>query len=73
MDRLADLGAQLGPGVGVLAADPPIRQILLNRLLPRLKFHHDFAAARVLAQCMADAFSRIGRSGRFSAKHTDYR
>lgn len=26
----------------------------LDRLLPRLKFHRDFAAGRVLAQCMAE-------------------
>ena len=26
----------------------------LDRLLPRLKFHHDFAAGRVLVQCMAE-------------------
>lgn len=28
----------------------------LDRLLPRLKFHRDFAAGRVLAQCMAERF-----------------
>ncbi len=28
-----------------------------DRLLPRLKFHGDFAAGRVLAQCMVDALS----------------
>ena len=31
----------------------------LDRLLPRLKFHRDFAAGRVLAQCMAERFARL--------------
>jgi len=33
----------------------------LDRLLPRLKFHRDFAAGRVLAQCMAEHFSGLPR------------
>lgn len=33
----------------------------LDRLLPRLKFHRDFAAGRVLAQCMADRFAALPR------------
>ena len=31
----------------------------LDRLLPRLKFHRDFAAGRVLAQCMAERFAAL--------------
>ncbi|HTL14445.1 MAG TPA: ComF family protein [Thermomonas sp.] len=46
-----------------LQAPPPLDEVRaafdyrfpLDRLLPRLKFHGDFAAGRVLAQCMADA------------------
>lgn len=33
----------------------------LDRLLPRLKFHRDFAAGRVLAQCMAERFAQLPR------------
>jgi ComF family protein len=33
----------------------------LDRLLPRLKFHHDLAAGRLLAQLMAQAFADIER------------
>ena len=33
----------------------------LDRLLPRLKFHGDFAAGRVLAQCMAERFAALRR------------
>lgn len=33
----------------------------LDRLLPRLKFHRDFAAGRVLAQCMADRCASLPR------------
>ena len=33
----------------------------LDRLLPRLKFHGDFAAGRVLAQCMVDALAGADR------------
>lgn len=33
----------------------------LDRLLPRLKFHRDFAAGRVLAQCMAEHFADLPR------------
>ena len=33
----------------------------LDRLLPRLKFHGDFAAGRVLAQCMAERFASLPR------------
>ncbi len=33
----------------------------LDRLLPRLKFHGDFAAGRVLAQCMAERFAALPR------------
>jgi len=33
----------------------------LDRLLPRLKFHRDFAAGRVLAQCMAERFATLPR------------
>jgi ComF family protein len=33
----------------------------LDRLLPRLKFHGDFAAGRVLAHCMADRFALLPR------------
>lgn len=33
----------------------------LDRLAPRLKFHRDFAAGRVLAQCMADRFGGLPR------------
>jgi len=35
----------------------------LDRLLPRLKFHRDFAAGRVLAQCMADRLAALPRPG----------
>jgi len=48
-----------------LRRTPPLTQALaacvygmpLDRLLPRLKFHHDLAAGRLLAQLMADAFA----------------
>lgn len=33
----------------------------LDRLLPRLKFHRDLAAGRVLAQCMAERFIALPR------------
>ena len=33
----------------------------VDRLLPRLKFHHDFAAGRVLAQCMGERCARLPR------------
>lgn len=33
----------------------------LDRLLPRLKFHHDFASGRVLAQAMADHCAHLAR------------
>ena len=33
----------------------------LDRLLPRLKFHRDFAAGRVLAQCMAERCASLPR------------
>ena len=33
----------------------------LDRLLPRLKFHRDFAAGRVLAQCMAERYASLPR------------
>ena len=33
----------------------------LDRLLPRLKFHHDFAAGRVLVQCMAERLGGLPR------------
>lgn len=33
----------------------------LDRLLPRLKFHRDFASGRVLAQAMADHCARLTR------------
>ena len=33
----------------------------LDRLLPRLKFHADFACGRVLAQCMAERFAALPR------------
>lgn len=33
----------------------------LDRLLPRQKFHRDFAAGRVLAQCMAERFAALPR------------
>lgn len=33
----------------------------LDRLLPRLKFHRDFAAGRVLTQCMAERFAALPR------------
>ena len=33
----------------------------LDRLLPRLKFHRDFAAGRVLAQSMAERFAGLPR------------
>ena len=33
----------------------------LDRLLPRLKFHGDFAAGRVLAHCMAEHFANLPR------------
>lgn len=33
----------------------------LDRLLPRLKFHRDFAAGRVLTQCMADRLASLPR------------
>ena len=31
----------------------------LDRLLPRLKFHHDFAAGRVLVQCMVERLRAV--------------
>lgn len=33
----------------------------VDRLLPRLKFHRDLAAGRLLADCMADAFAALPR------------
>ena len=33
----------------------------LDRLLPRLKFHRDFAAGRVLVQCMAERLAPLQR------------
>ena len=33
----------------------------MDRLLPRLKFHRDFAAGRVLAQCMLDSLAVLPR------------
>ncbi|MBZ4187040.1 ComF family protein [Thermomonas sp. RSS23] len=33
----------------------------LDRLLPRLKFHADFACGRMLAQCMAERFAALPR------------
>lgn len=33
----------------------------LDRLLPRLKFHRDFAAGRVLAHCLAERFAALPR------------
>ena len=33
----------------------------LDRLLPRLKFHRDFAAGRVLVQCMTDRLPSLPR------------
>ena len=33
----------------------------LDRLLPRLKFHRDFAAGRVLAQCMGERLALLPR------------
>ena len=33
----------------------------LDRLLPRLKFHRDFAAGRVLAQCMGERLAALPR------------
>jgi ComF family protein len=35
----------------------------VDRLLPRLKFHRDLAAGRLLAGCMADAFVGLPRPG----------
>ena len=50
-----------------LQAPPPLGDVHavfnyafpLDRLLPRLKFHRDFAAGRVLAQCMAERLARL--------------
>ena len=52
-----------------LQAPPPLDDVHavfdyafpLDRLLPRLKFHRDFAAGRVLAQCMADRLGDLPR------------
>ena len=52
-----------------LQAPPPLDDVHavfdyafpLDRLLPRLKFHRDFAAGRVLAQCMADRLADLPR------------
>lgn len=52
-----------------LGADSPLTTVHaafdyafpLDRLLPRLKFHRDFAAGRVLAQCMAERFAGLPR------------
>ena len=52
-----------------LQAPPPLDQVHavfdyafpLDRLLPRLKFHRDFAAGRVLAQCMVDRLASLPR------------
>ena len=59
------------PGVcgHCLQAPPPLEEVHavfdyafpLDRLLPRLKFHRDFAAGRVLAQCMADRLADLPR------------
>lgn len=50
------------PCAGCVHADGPLASVQavfdyrfpLDRLLPRLKFHRDFAAGRVLAQCMGE-------------------
>lgn len=52
-----------------LHALPPLDQVLavfdyafpLDRLLPRLKFHRDFAAGRLLARCMVDRLAGLAR------------
>ena len=52
-----------------LQSSPPLGEVHavfdyafpLDRLLPRLKFHRDFAAGRVLAQCMAERFAGLPR------------
>ena len=52
-----------------LQAPPPLDEVHavfdyafpLDRLLPRLKFHRDFAAGRVLAQCMLDRLAHLPR------------
>ena len=48
-------------------ASPPLEAVRavfdyafpLDRLLPRLKFHHDFAAGRVLVQCMVERLRAV--------------
>ena len=52
-----------------LQAPPPLAEVHavfdyafpLDRLLPRLKFHRDFAAGRVLAQCMTERLATLPR------------
>ena len=52
-----------------LQAPPPLDEVHavfdyafpLDRLLPRLKFHRDFAAGRVLARCMLDRLAALPR------------
>ena len=52
-----------------LQAPPPLHEVSavfdyafpLDRLLPRLKFHRDFAAGRVLAQCMVERLATLPR------------
>lgn len=52
-----------------LQAPPPLDEVQavfdyafpLDRLLPRLKFHRDFAAGRVLVQCMVDRLAHSTR------------
>lgn len=52
-----------------LQAPPPLDDVHavfdyafpLDRLLPRLKFHRDFAAGRVLARCMAERLASLPR------------
>ena len=60
-----------GPCASCLAAPPPLDRVHAvfdyafpaDRLLPRLKFHGDFAAGRVLAQAMAVHCSGLPRPG----------
>ena len=65
-------GAQPGPGrlCSACQHDPPplaethaafLYGFPVDRLLPRLKFHRDLPAGRLLAQAMAAAFARVDR------------
>ena len=61
--------AQPGECGHCLQSPPPLGEVHavfdyafpMDRLLPRLKFHRDFAAGRVLVQCMAERLAGLPR------------